>query len=105
MRVLSRKEFLAMPSGTVYSRFDPNVVTGLEVKLDSIPDDWFYISFIGAVPGTDSGEVDSNLTVMESEDVKIDPFQIRDGLFDMDAQFITYTKYDVEEIVRILLNK
>lgn len=55
MRIVELKEFLTLPSGTVYHRYGPPKTMAcfesLEIKLESIPEynDWSLIDLIGAV--------------------------------------------------------
>lgn len=104
MKILNRKDFLAMPSGTVYSRFEPIVASGLEIKLDSLDDDWFYLSFIGAVE-CEGDDTDSFYAMIDGKELNIQPFQIRDGGFDEKEQFLVYSDEDVNAIVKLIVER
>jgi hypothetical protein len=108
MRIVGRKEFLSLPRGTVYSRFEPIVTEGLEIKLDTLDsgNDWFYLSFIGAVEIISRGDdVDSFYKMMAGGELSIEPFSIRDGGFEEDEQFLIYSDDDVEAIIVLLQSR
>jgi len=107
MRILNRKQFLAMPSGTIYSRYEPIVSRDLEVKRDTLDngDDWFYVSFIGSPEcENEAGDVEA-YEKMLTEDVPIEPYQIRDGAFEQDEMFLVYTEADVSVILGLIGEK
>ena len=93
MKVVDRKEFLAMPAGTLYTKFKPCYTDGLAIKHDTLDngDDWFYTELIAS-------------TVEDNGDIKLDngeelPFSAdwigRDGAFDPEQMFIVYSPADV----------
>ena len=99
MKVVSREEFLALPEGTLYTKFMPCYTEGLAVKHKSIPDDWFYTQLIAS---TDNCEGLDELC-----DGKELPFSAdwssRDGAFDNDQMFIIYSTEDVKAFAETLL--
>lgn len=57
MKILNRKEFLALPAGIVYSGFEPCIFHGLFVKEnDPQENDYEETSLIGNVKCEDSSE-------------------------------------------------
>ncbi len=94
MKIVDRKEFLAMPAGTLYTEFEPCVANGLAIKHDTLDncDDWSYTDLIA------SSEFCQDL--YELNDGKEIPYSSnwagRDGEFDQDQLFIVYSPADIQ---------
>lgn len=109
MRIVNKKEFLALPAGTLYSEYDPQVIDGLFIKGETIfhggiPRDYVYESLIGNVDANDSNEEFEILIDAEENGTsfKLDfDCRMRDGLFD-DSKL--YAIYEPEDIIG-LINK
>lgn len=98
MKIVSRNEFLLLPSGTLYSRYVPQVVTGFEIKGDSFHNDWYFRDILGEVGG--------DSTTNEFEDMEKGMhfplclnIEQRDGLFEQDAMFLIYEPEDIKALI------
>lgn len=56
MRIVNRQQFLAMPAGTVYAKYEPCSFEDLCIKGDSLPNDWFYQQIVDAIDVHDGGQ-------------------------------------------------
>lgn len=107
MRIVTRKELMELPSGTVFSYYEPCVFHDLYIK-DSAPDEWspdFVVSgLIGAIARTSSDDFIENCERMErGESMSVDfEFSGREGLFDHEQLFSVYEKSDVEILIERL---
>ena len=94
MKVVNRKEFLAMPAGTLYTEFKPCYANGFAIKHDTLDngDDWFYTELIASSVVCD-GLVEMN----DGKELPYDSnWQGRDGGFDQDQLFIVYSPVDIQ---------
>ena len=112
MRVVERKEFLALPKNTVYAELDKvddseqKYVTSthdcIEIKGDSLgepPSDWFYAPLAPDVDGGDTGgSYEDSLLWDEMEkgaSVKGARFGARNGFFDKENYFLIFEREDI----------
>lgn len=105
MRIVNRKEFISMPSGTVYSHYMPQVSEGLMIKGDTWTNDWLYQDLLFNVEGGSSDEASDKLTDAEENGTsfKLDlDCGSRDGMFDEDQLFMVYEKSDIERLIESL---
>jgi hypothetical protein len=99
MRIVDKKEFYNLPSGTLYSEFEPSVFVGLKIKGDTIiykgvPTDFFYEDLIGNV---DSDAFESYFAKNGIEfNLDFDTLE-RDGLYEDDGLFAIYSKDEIIE--------
>lgn len=102
MKVVSRKEFLVMPAGTLYTPFKPCYTEGLAVKGETLDngDDWFYTELVA------SSESCAGLDMLNNgEELPFNTdWQGRDGAFDQDQKFIVYSPADVFAFAETLAN-
>ncbi|MBB6694363.1 hypothetical protein H7B90_23485 [Cohnella xylanilytica] len=102
MRIVNRKEFLHLPSGTVYSRFQPMMIEGLMVKGDSLSNDWTYSNLIEDVDANSSEEF-SNILLDAMDNGTSFSMDLecygRDGSYDDSSMFAIYDRDDVERLV------
>jgi hypothetical protein len=105
MKILNRQQFLALPSGTLYSTDDPALfVVGLAIKGDTIYDgkesiDFFKMDLIHNVPSVDV--VDVAEQTGESFELEFDSWG-RDGLFERDALYAVYSTQDIAELAQTI---
>jgi len=104
MKVVNRKEFLAMPAGTLYTEYEPCVATGLAIKHNTIDNggsgDWFYTSLIASSESCEGlSELYDGKEVLYSSN-----WEGRDGEFNQDQQFIVYSPEDVFKFAESLAN-
>ena len=106
MRIVDRKTFLTLPSGTVYQKYEPCIFSGLAIKRDSLENDWFLTSLDDASFQNewDSGDHFDLCAVAESgENVPLDyDIEQRDGCFDDSDLFAVWTKDDVRGFISLL---
>lgn len=107
MKILSRKDFLKTPRGTLYSYYDPCSFSDLSVKTSDSTDyenDFVYFSLIGEfkVP-TGKHFLD---VCQELEDGKSIPLSLeetrREGLFNDEQLFLVYERSDIAKMVKVL---
>jgi hypothetical protein len=104
MKIVDRKTFLAMPAGTVYSKYKPSVFDAIEIKGESYPDDFWSTQISDSVKARDTGEMFAQLEKAEAgESVELD-FNTcyRDGLFDANQLFAVWDRADVEALIERL---
>lgn len=106
MRIVGRKEFLAMPEGTIYQGFTPNMFSDLEVKHQTIflkgeAKDYIYANLTAdfeTPEGKDLHDVlfdavDKGITVPISFEETA-----RSGLYD-DGLYAVWDKEDVQGLI------
>ncbi len=103
MRIVNRKEFLAMPEGVLYSKYQPCFFGELAIKGDSIGDnDFYYQDIAGAIKSNNSGEwADILFDAQESGesfDIDLD-CEGRDGMFEQDELYAVWEQKDVLTLI------
>ncbi len=107
MKILTRKQFMEMPAGTVYSYYEPCIFHGLIVK-DSEPKeqgpDFVVSGIIGAIECNNSDEfIDKCHEMEQGGSVPMDfEYSGREGMFDDKQLFAVYEKADVEKLIKRL---
>lgn len=98
---------MQMPSGTVFSYYEPCIFRGLHIK-DSAPEkgypDFSMSDLIGAVENNSSGDFVDKCDDMERGESKSVDFEYsgREGLFDDKLLYAVYEKADVEKLIQRL---
>jgi len=103
MRIVDRKTFLGMASGTLYAKYEPCVFGPLEIKCDTCGDDFVSQQIVDAIDGHDSGEVINLLSAAEETGCSIPmSFDLagRDGCFDEGQLFAVFEQMDVDALIR-----
>ena len=100
MRIVNREEFLKMPAGTVYHKYDQLGIYGsLCAKWDSggLTNDWNYMELTGCIDTKDGQDLMDAL--FEVEDGRDYEFHLnviqRDGFYDQDQLFSIYDTKDL----------
>jgi hypothetical protein len=107
MKILTRKQFMEMPEGTVYSYYEPYCFRGLQIK-DSSPEkgypDFSCSDLIGAIECDSSDDFVTKCERMETgESVSVDfEYSGREGLFDEKLLYAIYEKPDIEKLIKRL---
>lgn len=102
MRIVDRAEFLSMPAGTVYAKWEPCVFGPLCIKGDMRSDnDWYYIEASDA-PAIDYGE--SIIDVLDRLDsghvVGVDyNYWFSDSMYDPGQRFCIWSEVDVRALI------
>lgn len=107
MRVINRDAFLAMPAGTLFSKYEPCITEGFGIKGRTISHEGRPIDFceqdllmpIACVDGNDmAGKLEAS--ELSGESVAIDlACQGRDGCFDDDQLFLVWDQEDVQSLI------
>lgn len=104
MKIVNRKQFLALPEGVIYAKFQPCVFGDIAVKYDSIDNDWYYRDLL-EVDAEDSGEWADMLLEGMEKDISL-PLDFecvsRDGFYDDDQLFTVFEKQDVISLIESL---
>ena len=90
MRIVNKQEFYKLPSGTLYSEYEPCIFTGLKIKNDTIfngdePIDFSYEDLIGNVETNSSNDFIDILDKCEKDKTEFNlDFECgeRDGLYE-----------------------
>lgn len=110
MRIVGKKEFYNLPSGTIFSKYQPIVFTGLFVKGNTLysgddPIDYIELSLIGNVEANDSGQLSDILFSAQEEKksfkLDFDAYE-RDGLYEEEALYAVYEKEDINQLINTL---
>jgi len=109
MRIVTRKQFMKLPIGTVFSYYEPCVFRDLLIKVSDDkqwPTDFLYDDLIGAVKNKGSDDFSEKCRRMElGESLPVDfEYTGREGLFEDEQLFAVYEKDDVEQLIKRLQN-
>jgi hypothetical protein len=102
MRIVNRTDFLSLPSGIIYSKYQQlGIIEGLYEKGDTWSDDWIYQSLLDSVDCNDSDEFANIMfAAEEGSEFKMDlNCGERDGVFDDNDKFVVYDKKDLDKLV------
>lgn len=104
MRIVNREQFLALPAGTLYQKYEPCYTQGaIEIKQESLYNDWYALSLDGVISlgSNNSGELYESLERMEMRGASY-PIDLntvsRDGLYNEDQLFLIWGRSDVEQL-------
>ncbi len=104
MIIVNREKFLLLPPGTLYSRYEPCIVSGLEIKGKSFffeggSGDWFFQNILGEI-GDCWDCAGNEEEMMAGIDVELNlKIQERDGGFEADELFLIYTPKDIRTLI------
>lgn len=103
MKIVNRQQFLEMPSGTVFAKYEPCVFGDLMIKGESLPEcNDFYAQTLIEVEGDNSVLVLTDLDRAYSTggSVSLDfHCQYRDGTYDRHQLFAVFESKDVSELI------
>lgn len=109
MLIVDRAKFLALPAGTLFSKYEPCVFGGLMIKGDSIffdgGNDFWCQQIADAIDANDSGEFADKLIDAQENGASVGldlDCQMRDGLFDHDQLFAVWEPHDVAQLIERL---
>jgi hypothetical protein len=98
MKLVNREVFLAMPNGTIYSKYQPRVFDDLCIKTSTLDHgDWIYIPL-------SAGFIKDSI----AEEIIGDTFEFdlaattRDGTYDESQIFAVYEKDDILKLISML---
>ena len=101
MKIVDRATFLAMPEGTLFSKFDPHVFGPLAIKGESTAHDFWVQYLDGPLKANGTEEwVDAIDRALAGADVEIDlDVEARDGLYDKDQLFAVWSPDEVRSLI------
>lgn len=109
MKIINKTEFLKLPAGVIYSRYEPCTFRELQIKGETISErDFRYDSLLGNID-CDSTEdhIDKCDQAEAGEDIKLD-FDVfaggsyRDGMFEDNELFAVYSNKDIICLIEVL---
>jgi len=110
MKIINRKEFLDLPPGVVFAKYEPCVFSGLAIKESSyVSQEGYAGDFVVQGLGVEVECANSDDYVTQcnkaekGEDVPLD-FDCagRDGLFENEQLFAVLSKEDVQKLIHRL---
>jgi len=109
MRIVSLEQFLAMPPGTLFAKYEPQMFGELRVKGESIPaaSDFFYRPLWSVAAGSSEElYVAMRDAVAVGEDVEITvDCEERDGLFVYHQLYAVFSDDESRRIAGSILGK
>jgi hypothetical protein len=104
MKIVDRKTFLALPAGTVFSKFEPNIICETMIKGDTVAGVDFYYSNLTSLHVPNSGEwIEQIDRLVAGEAVPLDfESECRDGCFDMHQMFAVWEQCDIDALIERL---
>jgi hypothetical protein len=105
MKIVKRKEFLALPEGVVYSKYQPCIIDGVYMKGETRGNNWIYQDLIDSV---DIGKGEERYYVVENsregKPFKMDYYCMDgDGMYEEDQEFMIYDHMDVKRFAMQLV--
>jgi len=106
MRIVDRATFLALPTNTVYQKYEPVFFGPISIKLDSLSADWIELDVSNPdfKEASDSGAWAELCSQME--DGRSIPLYmescVRDGLFDTNQLFAVWEPHDIKLLIEKL---
>lgn len=110
MKVVSKEEFLKLPAGTVYQKYDPKFcgfIKPICIKGKSLTQskDFIYISLLGDFEEANDSEkfIDCVEAVSRGENKEL-CFDVtsRDGMFDDNDKYAVWTDNEVQKLISTL---
>jgi len=105
MKIVDRRTFMALPKNTLFSKWEPCVFGWLEIKGESLKNDFLTQEIASAVKCDDSGEFadlcDEAARTGGSIVMDLD-CEGRDGCFDDEQMFAVWERADVLALIERL---
>lgn len=104
MKIIKLEEFLKLPEGVIYSKYEPCIFGDIHIKGESWNPDFLCCSLVGNIASDSEDEFDKMCELAESgEDVNLCfKTYYRDGIFNEDQLFAVYNKKDIQCLIDIL---
>lgn len=128
MKIITQEDFLLLPTGTLFSKYDPTIFHGLSIKGETFtPEasakievwqsttypgeyltekDFYYSSIVDSLEGRYGDKYGKKLGLMESEDasfpVCLKTTMIADRDRDKSQLYAVWEKEDVESLIEVL---
>ena len=104
MKIINREQFLKLPNGVLYAKFEPCVFGDIAIKGESTSNDWYFQDLL-ELDVNDSGEFADALfkSMEEGTSIAMDfNCEGRDGLYAEKQFFAVFEKEDVLSLVERL---
>jgi hypothetical protein len=105
MKIVNREEFLKLPSGTLFSKYQPCYFDDITIKGDTWTNDFLIQNIADGIESEGSDDFFVKLTDAEKNgtELKMD-FDCygRDGMFDEERLFAVWSKDDVKALIKKL---
>ena len=102
MKIINQKEFLKLPAGTLFLKYEDSGFDELQAKGCSWDNDFLCESITDSIDCTGSDDWGDKLEMAEKtgENLPMDfDSTFRDGLFDPNQLFAVYDKRDIEMLI------
>lgn len=102
MKIVDRKTFLAMPAGTLFAKYEPCNFGDLQIKGDSIHNDFFTQELSSSIECDNGIDFSDKLfdAAANGTSLPVDlQCQGRDGLFEEYQLFAVWEPTDVENLI------
>jgi hypothetical protein len=107
VKIVSRKEFLTLPNGIVYSKYQTlGAIDGLYQKVETRTNDWLYQDFLACVDASSSIDFfDVMSSAEQGEHFSLDlSCHERDGMYEESDLFVIYSRDDLHKLISSLSN-
>lgn len=107
MRIVNLTEFRALPSGTLFMKYDPCVFEGLSVKGETWKSDFLYANITDEIECSGTTEMTDILFEAQRDNKVSIPMDFdcygRDGCFHDGQLFAVYEKHDCTNLIEKIL--
>lgn len=105
MKIINRKEFLNLPSGVIFSKYEPMIFGDICIKGETLHNDFYCQRIKDSIDCNDSNEFHDILDSAEKEGKSFDidlESEIRDGMFDENQLFVVWENEDIIKLINRL---
>lgn len=105
MHIVNLTKFLQLPAGTVYSKYQPCVFEGIEIKGENCGGCDFFIDSTISPPPVDSISSEDCLDILDKALLTGDSFALdfdsgsRDGCFNTEQLFAIWDPLDIQLLI------
>ena len=97
MKIVNLKEFRSMPANTLYSEYEPCIIDGLKIKMDTMNCDFLLQEMVGNIDCDTHAQM---FDLMHGGEFDLDfDCTERDGYFDKSQMFAVYEKKDLVGLI------
>lgn len=105
MKIYTRKQFMKLPEGTIFSSGEPYAFSGIYIKGETLDVDFVESSLIDIESFSSEDNVDRMCEMEENgASYPINKDYGREGLFDDDMLYMVYEKEDLEYVIQQMKN-
>lgn len=115
MKITNKIEFLKLPKGTIYARYNyignnnaaGDDVDQILIKGETISNDWYYMSLIPDAGGNNEEEVETEWKKGELDpnyQIQSEYCEMRDGGFDDLDRFVIFNALEIRNMIKYLEN-